>query len=54
MTTLSASEKQCPTIEVRITAGNLRNGHVYIKDCLWFFPKETIRGERNDWGNYVG
>jgi len=48
VTTLSASEKQCPTIEVRVTAGNLRNGHVYIKDCLWFFPKEAIRGERTD------
>lgn len=48
MTVLSGSEKQCQSVEVRVTAGNLRNGHVYIKDYLWFFPKEAIRGERAD------
>lgn len=40
-------ETKQPTIAVAVTAGNLRNGHVYVRDHLWFFPKGAIRGERN-------
>ena len=49
MTTLS--EKQAPTIRIPLTAGNLRNGHVYVRNFLWFFPKSAIRGERIDQGD---
>jgi len=37
--------KGAPSIRVAVTAGNIRNGHVYIRDFLWFFPKPTIRGQ---------
>jgi len=49
MTTLS--EKQAATIRIPLTAGNLRNGHVYVRNFLWFFPKSAIRGERIDQGD---
>lgn len=40
------SDSKPPTIAVPLTAGNLRNGHVYVRDYLWFFPKTAIRGTR--------
>jgi DNA modification methylase len=40
------SDKQVPSISVPVTAGNIRNGHLYVRDFLWFFPKSILRGER--------
>lgn len=44
MSTATGTEKQAPSIAVPVTAGNLRNGHVYLREFLWFFPKTAIRG----------
>lgn len=51
MSTTTGTEKQTPSIAVPVTAGNLRNGHLYLREFLWFFPKTAIRGcgtERRD------
>lgn len=41
-------QKETPSIEIPVTAGNLKNGHVYLREFLWFFPKESIRGKAGD------
>jgi len=46
--TKSIAPKSAPSIRVGVTAGNIRNGHVYVRECLWFFPKEAMRGEKAD------
>ncbi len=48
MSATPAINASLPSIRVPVTDGNLRNGHVYIRDFLWFFPKSSIRGERTD------
>lgn len=35
-----------PRIKIRVTPGNIRNGHVYVRDFLWFFPKSAIRAQQ--------
>ena len=35
------------SIKVPLTEGNIRHGHVYLREHLWFFPKSSIRGERS-------
>ncbi|MFQ6047894.1 MAG: DNA methyltransferase, partial [Phycisphaerae bacterium] len=44
----TTADRSLPRIEVPITLGNVRNGHVYVRDFLWFFPKSAIRGNRLD------
>jgi len=46
MVTKTDSKKSAPCIKIPITAGNLRNGHVYLREFLWFFPKEAMRPQR--------
>jgi hypothetical protein len=43
---MAMTNKQSPSIAVPVTAGNIRNGHLYVRDFLWFFPKSALRGER--------
>jgi hypothetical protein len=37
---------------IRITAGNLRNNHIYITGHYDFFPKGCGTGTRNERGGY--
>ncbi len=46
--TAKADKKSAPIIKVPVTAGNLRNGHVYLREFLWFFPKGAIRRDRGE------
>jgi len=46
--TKTIAPKSAPSIRVGVTAGNIRNGHVYVRECLWFFPKDAMRGEKTD------
>ena len=48
MTVTPVIQKEAPSIEIPVTAGNLKNGHVYLREFLWFFPKESIRGQAGD------
>ncbi len=48
MSSTTKTPQRSSTIKVPITGGNLRNGHVYIREYLWFFPKSAIRGDRLD------
>jgi len=41
-----ATEKEAPSVQIPVTTGNLRNGHVYLREFLWFFPKEAMRPDR--------
>jgi DNA modification methylase len=46
MTSPLTTAKQATSISVLLTEGNIRNGHVYLREHLWFFPKSVIRGQR--------
>ncbi|HEY3246635.1 MAG TPA: DNA methyltransferase [Phycisphaerae bacterium] len=48
MSAQPAVKTNAPEIRIPVTEGNLRNGHLYVRDFLWFFPKSAIRGERVD------
>jgi len=45
MTVAPVVQKESASVKILVTAGNLRNGHVYLRDVLWFFPKDAIRGK---------
>jgi len=44
-TAMITSRAMSASIRVRLTGGNIRNGHVYLRDHLSFFPKSAIRGK---------
>lgn len=47
MSPTAVAAKQQASIKIPLTEGNIRNGHVYLREYLWFFPKTAIRGERS-------
>lgn len=51
MTMKRSAREHKASIKVPLTAGNIRNGHVSVRDHLWFFPKSSIRGQRINGSN---
>lgn len=37
-----------PFAQVELTGGNVRNQHIYLRDCMSLFPKDAIGGRNDD------